>query len=83
MSDKNLTKSNPQNLAENATLFERVREILDSSKRNVARSVNTEMVRAYWLIGKAIVEHEQEGEKRAEYGKDSVLEIWLGCVSFI
>jgi hypothetical protein len=44
---------------ENAsTLYEQVREILDTARQRVARSVNTEMVRAYWLVGQAIVEHE-------------------------
>ncbi len=59
--------------AENsARLFERVREILDSAKSNVARSVNTEMVRAYWLIGQAIVEDEQQGKERADYGEQII-----------
>lgn len=30
--------------------------------------VNTEMVRCYWEIGKEIVEEEQKGKQRAEYG---------------
>ncbi len=64
-----LAKAANQSLAETANLYERVREILDSTKRNVARSVNSEMVKAYWLIGQAIVEHEQRGRERADYGE--------------
>jgi predicted nuclease of restriction endonuclease-like (RecB) superfamily len=50
-------------------LYQRVREILDSARQQVARSINSEMVQAYWLIGQAIVEQEQKGEKRADYGE--------------
>ena len=33
------------------------------------------MVEAYWNIGRIIVEEEQKGEKRAEYGKALVAEL--------
>jgi hypothetical protein len=46
-----------------------VATILEQARANVVRSVNSEMVIAYWLIGREIVEDEQKGEKRAEYGK--------------
>lgn len=71
MNDK-LAKSEQTNLAESSRLFERVREILDAARSNVARSVNTEMVRSYWLIGQAIVEDEQQGEERAGYGEQVI-----------
>ena len=51
-----------------ADLYQRVRTILDESRLRAAHSVNSEMVRAYWLIGQAIVEHEQRGRQRADYG---------------
>jgi len=50
-------------------LYEQVRTILNEARRRTARSVNVEMVRAYWLIGQAIVEHEQQGQERAGYGE--------------
>ncbi len=53
---------------EAAGLYEQVRAILDESRARVARSVNSEMVRAYWLIGQTLVEHEQQGKERADYG---------------
>ncbi len=37
-------------------LFERVVSILDQARGNVVRAVNTNMVLAYWLIGREIVE---------------------------
>ena len=50
-------------------LYQRIREILESARAGVARSVNTTQVTAYWLIGREIVEKEQEGKKRAGYGE--------------
>lgn len=53
----------------NSELFDRVVSILDDARSHVARTVNSAMVIAYWLIGREIVEEEQKGKKRAEYGK--------------
>ena len=52
------------------TLYERVAEILGHARGQVARTVNTAMVQAFWLIGREIVEVEQGGEARAEYGEE-------------
>ena len=49
-------------------LFSRVREILDTARAGVARTVNTTQVAANWLIGREIVEEEQRGQRRAGYG---------------
>jgi predicted nuclease of restriction endonuclease-like (RecB) superfamily len=53
---------------ENA-LFGRVLAILEQARSNVVRSVNANMVTAYWLIGREIVQAVQGGEERAEYGQ--------------
>jgi predicted nuclease of restriction endonuclease-like (RecB) superfamily len=45
-----------------------IQQILENARSNAYRAVNFEMVKAYWEIGKVIVEEEQKGEKRAEYG---------------
>ena len=45
-----------------------VSNIIDAAKDTAARSVNAAMTTAYWLIGHRIVEFEQSGEERAEYG---------------
>ena len=50
-------------------LFGRVVSILEQAHGNVVRAVNTNMVLAYWLIGREIVEALQGGEERAEYGR--------------
>lgn len=51
------------------SLFERVSLIIESARGIINRTVNYEMVRAYWLIGKEIINEEQKGQSRAEYGK--------------
>ena len=51
------------------SLYDRIREILQSAKTTVARSVNTTQVLANWLVGREIVEEEQKGQNRADYGK--------------
>jgi predicted nuclease of restriction endonuclease-like (RecB) superfamily len=57
--------------ADNA-LFDRVAFILEEARGNVVRAVNTNMVLAYWLIGREIVQELQGGKGRAEYGKQVV-----------
>ena len=54
-------------------LYQEIRTILERSRSTAYRAVNLSMVAAYWRIGYLIVEHEQEGRERAEYGK-SILE---------
>jgi hypothetical protein len=49
-------------------LYERIRQILESARTGVSRTVNTTQVISNWLIGREIVEEEQCGQKRAEYG---------------
>ncbi len=57
------------NITINTTFYDDVRQILLSARSKTYRAVNTAMVEAYWLIGKRIVEEEQNGKSRAEYGK--------------
>ena len=49
-------------------VFGDVSKIIDAARDSAARSVNAAMTAAYWLIGRRIVEFEQSGEERAEYG---------------
>lgn len=57
------------------SLFARVVSILEQARTNVVRSVNNNMVIAYWLIGREIVQELQSGEERAEYGKRLISEL--------
>ena len=53
-------------------LFGRIVSILDQARGNVVRAVNSNMVLAYWLIGREIVQELQGGAKRAKYGEKVV-----------
>ena len=49
-------------------LYDEVREIIASARQNAVRSVDFCRVQMYWNIGKRILETEQAGRERAEYG---------------
>lgn len=51
------------------TLYDTINQIIEEARKTVYRAANFTMVQAYWNIGKAIVEEEQNGKERAEYGK--------------
>jgi len=51
------------------SLYLRVSGHIDSARQNVQRTVDTEMLKAYWKIGRDIVEAEQHGGTRAQYGQ--------------
>ena len=57
---------------EGDNLFDRVVFILEKARANVVRSINNNMVVAYWLIGREIIQEIQGGEERAEYGKQVI-----------
>ena len=48
--------------------YQSVADILHNARSNAYRAVNFVMVEAYWNVGRMIVEEEQQGKKRAEYG---------------
>ncbi len=50
-------------------LYTRIADLLQSARQNVVRAVNQTMVYTYFEIGRVIVEDEQDGHERAEYGK--------------
>ena len=62
MEQKNLTKAEE-------ILFENISRLIEESRNNVAKAINTAMVYTYYGVGQYIVEFEQGGNVRAEYGK--------------
>ena len=56
-------------LSKQANYISEIKQILSQARQKAYSAVNSAMVEAYWLVGKRIVEEEQQGEKRAEYGK--------------
>ncbi|OJX32141.1 MAG: hypothetical protein BGO86_08170 [Chryseobacterium sp. 36-9] len=51
------------------SLFLSVKEIINQSRERVFRMANSTLLISYWKIGQLIVEDEQKGNERAEYGK--------------
>ncbi|MGH8672728.1 MAG: DUF1016 N-terminal domain-containing protein [Burkholderiales bacterium] len=47
------------------SLYREVRSVLERARASAYRAVNVAMVRAYWQVGRLIVEHEQSGRRRA------------------
>ena len=54
----------------NTQLFNSVKEIIKKARQRVYRMVNITLLETYWQIGRQIVEDEQEGKARADYGKN-------------
>jgi predicted nuclease of restriction endonuclease-like (RecB) superfamily len=51
------------------SLIEDAKNIVENGRNTAYQSVNAAMVMTYWQLGKRIVEEEQNGQKRADYGK--------------
>lgn len=68
MTTENEQEKSVLSTSKDQPIFDRVASILEQARSNVVRAVNSNMVWAYWLIGREIVEELQGGEDRAEYG---------------
>ena len=53
----------------NKNIIGEIKDILITARENVARAVNNENLIAYWSVGRIIVEYEQDGAIKAQYGK--------------
>lgn len=60
---------------QDSKIFSQIKELLQSAKSKIATSINTYMVQTYFEVGKIIVEHEQEGKEKAEYGKATLKDL--------
>ncbi len=56
-------------------LIDIIGEILKEARTQVVREINKAQVLAYWEIGKEIVEFEQKGKVRTEYGKKLIVRL--------
>ena len=66
---KSLAQSRPTELAKSYdALLRDAIKLLHEARRKAARAVNSVMTATYWSIGQRIVELEQDGKERAEYG---------------
>ncbi len=53
----------------NTKFFSQIVDLLQSARNTVVRTINQTMVHTYFEIGRMIVEEEQGGKERADYGK--------------
>ena len=60
---------------QNNNLYNRIVELLKSARSSVIQNVNKTMVITYYEIGRMIVEKEQQGDDKAEYGKGLIKEL--------
>jgi predicted nuclease of restriction endonuclease-like (RecB) superfamily len=60
------------NLPITTELLSAIRALLNESRTQLQQAVNHAMVKTYWQVGRLIVEHEQQGETRASYGKQQL-----------
>jgi hypothetical protein len=59
----------------NKPFFNDIRAIIQQARQKAYTAVNFAMAEAYWHIGKRIVQEEQHGDARAEYGKQLIKEL--------
>ena len=59
----------------NEKMIQEIKDIILSSRKKVAYEVNNTMLYAYWNVGRIIVENEQNGNIKAEYGKQIIKEL--------
>lgn len=53
-------------------VYDEIRNLLKEARKNIVSNINTTMTKTYFLIGKRIVEEEQNGNERATYGKNLI-----------
>ncbi len=61
-------------------LLSNVASLIEYARKQTVREVNTIITKAYWKIGRLIVEEEQKGEKRAEYGEQITFKLFLDLI---
>ena len=56
-------------------MIQEIKDVILNSRKKVAYEVNNTMLNAYWHVGRIIVENEQNGNIKAEYGKQVMKEL--------
>lgn len=55
--------------------YQKIAKLLTQARNSVVQTINKTMVQTYFEIGRMIVEEEQDGNIRAEYGKQVLIEL--------
>lgn len=56
-------------------IYNSIKILMENARKDVAKQVNSILVRTYWEIGRIIIEEEQKRSDRAEYGKQLLIEL--------
>lgn len=59
----------------NDKMIEEIKDVIINSRNKIAYEVNNTMLLSYWNVGRIIVENEQNGNVKAEYGKKIMKEL--------
>ena len=59
----------------NNNIIEQIKDIIINSRNKISYEINNTMVLAYWNVGRIIVENEQNGNIKAEYGKQIIKDL--------
>jgi hypothetical protein len=58
-----------------STLIKDLASFIEEGRKAAVRYVNTALVVTYWFIGRRVVEYEQKGKKRADYGEELLVKL--------
>lgn len=67
-----MTEKQTKNLPEGNNFISGIKHIIEAGRVAAYSTINATMIATYWNIGKRIVEEEQNGKQRAEYGKELI-----------
>lgn len=59
----------------NTTIIKEIKTIINNGREKMCYTVNSELLIAYWNIGRIIIKYEQKGNIKAEYGKQVLIEL--------
>ena len=71
----NKQNTNNIQLKDKTNLFDDISLLLTEARKSIVRNINQTMVYTYYEIGRMIVEDEQQGQHRAQYGKQVLIEL--------
>ena len=58
--------------SQNNNIYAKAVEIIDDGRKNIVNSIYAESTKSYYLLGKLIINGEQNGKEKADYGKKIV-----------
>ena len=60
---------------EKNSFFNEIKQLLNEARSSVYKAINSTMTQTYFQIGKRIVQEEQHGKHRAQYGKELLINL--------